>query len=437
MELLSAILENINDGLSNILPVVFTIIQDWWWIPLLVVFFNFWKKQWYFYKAYQWDLATPKILLEIKVPAIVERPIKAMENVFNTLWGLYGPPNWREKWLEGQFPPSFTFEIAGFNQEPHFYIRTEQKAKTLVESTIYSQYPDAEVIEVEDYTKNVPNDIPNKEWNLFGVSMHLQRKDFFPIVTYKRFFEEVVSTPEEKRLDPLSSLMDGIATLKPGEQIWIQICAMPVTISGGDAEVKLEDQAQEYVDKAVKRPGKIKSKSLLQEGVQILATGKPTVAPEVKNLSSPEMDLTPREKDIIRSIEDKISKQCWQCSSRFIYLGTRDVFFKGVSKIPFAFYSAFASPHLNFFMIIKYTFTKIVYFFKKRRLYLRCRKLFRSYKMRVAPSFPEVVKGETFVLNSEELATMFHLPSKDAAPSPTLRRVGAKKSGPPSNLPTQ
>jgi len=435
MEIISPILEIIKSNLSNILPVVFKIVQDWWWAPALLVLFGFWKKQYYFYKAMQWDQATPKIVLELKVPQDVERPIKAMENIFNNLWGgLYGPPNWKEKWFTGEYSPSMSFEITGIDSEPHFYIRAEKRFKNLIESAIYSQYTDAEVTEVEDYTKNVPNDIPNKEWNLFGSSMRLLKPYYIPIVTYKRFFEENVTTPEEKRIDPLSSLLDGISTLKSGEQIWIQIIIKPVTINGPDAEVRLEDQGKEFVDKMVKRPGKVEQKTILEEGAQLLITGKHTEKKEEARISSPELEMTPREKDIVRSVEEKISKQCFECSTRFIYLGTRDVFFKGVSKIPFSFYSAFVVPHLNVFLIIKYAFTKIVYFFRARRLYLRCRKLFRSYKMRVNHSFPQNVKGETFILNSEELATMFHLPG-GVSVTPTFGRIESRKAEAPTNLP--
>ena len=42
--------------------------------------------------------------------------------------------------------------------------------RQLIESNIYSQYPEVEIVQVEDYTKNVPVDIPNRDWDLFGMS---------------------------------------------------------------------------------------------------------------------------------------------------------------------------------------------------------------------------------------------------------------------------
>lgn len=439
MEIISTIFDIIKSNLSTIWPVAVKIVEDWWWLPALLVFFNEWKKQYRFYRTWIWDAARPNILLEIKVPQEVERPIKAMENIFNNLWSIYDAPNWKEKWIEGQFLISFSFEIAGINKEPHFYIRTRKAHKSLVESTIYSQYPEAEVTEVEDYTKGVPADIPNKDWNLFGSSMRFGRKeeDFYPIVTYKRFFEEDIKTPEEKRTDPLSSLLDGIATLSPDEQIWVQIVAKPIVVVGADAEIPLAGKAKKAVDKMMKRPEEAKQKPLLSEAYQILTTGQPTENKKEDKPLPSELELTPAERDAIKSIEEKVNKHCFECHIRFIYLAKRNVFSKAVSRIPFGYFVGFTNGNLNQFRVIKDTLTKVTYFFKKKRVYQKCRKLFRYYKLRVNPSFPEHQKGETFVLNSEELATMWHLPSKTGAPAPTLARVAAKKSVAPPNLPIE
>jgi len=41
-----------------------------------------------------------------------------------------------------------------------------------------------------------------------------------------------------------------------------------------------------------------------------------------------------------------------------------------------------------------------------------------------------------FVLNIEELASMFHLVSREAVPAPEIQRIESKKAEPPPNLPT-
>ena len=55
--------------------------------------------------------------------------------------------------------------------------------------------------------------------------------------------------------------------------------------------------------------------------------------------------------------------------------------------------------------------------------------------MRVSPAFPG--KGGTFVLNTEELATMFHFPGKQYASAPFIKRIEAKTGEAPPGLPTE
>lgn len=432
-EIFSSIWQAFTERLPVILPIFLKILKDWWWLPALLIFFHFLKNLYLYFIQERWSKTLNFILLEIKLPKEVEKPMKAMENIFANLWAIYDPPNWKEKWIEGHFLLSFSFEIAGINSTPHFYIRTPKIFKSAVESAIYSQYPEAEIFEVEDYTKNVPQDIPNKDWDLFGTSFKLQKSDVYPIKTYK-FFEERPDIKEEKRIDPLSQLLDGIASLKPDEQLWIQIIAKPITIAGKDAEKDLVSEGKKIIDELAKRPKKTPPKPILQEAAEILIFGPPKEKKKEEiSLVGPEILLTPGEKEVVKAIEDKISKYAYDCTVRWIYLGKRDVFLKALVRIPFGFFTSFNTVNLNALRVDKNTLTKVSYLFKKRRVYLKQRRLFRYYQLRLPPYFP--FGGGTFVLNNEELATLWHLPGKTVAPAPTVPRVEAKKGEPPSTLP--
>jgi hypothetical protein len=61
------------------------------------------------------------------------------------------------------------------------------------------------------------------------------------------------------------------------------------------------------------------------------------------------------------------------------------------------------------------------------------RKLLDAYKNR--GYFYNEFKRPHFVLNTEELATIFHFPAGGLATSPSFTRIGSKKSEAPSNLP--
>jgi len=99
--------------------------------------------------------------------------------------------------------------------------------------------------------------------------------------------------------------------------------------------------------------------------------------------------------------------------------------------IPINFFLSFNTENLNAF---KPKSTSIKYPpLKDQRLYLKQRDIFWRYLNRYVPGYPE--DSETYILNTEELATLFHLPSRNMAPASGLERIRSKKGEPPANLP--
>ncbi len=423
----------IPEFLSPILLIFWQIFKNWWWVlPLFLL----WSPFLYLYLWWRqecWDATVPRILLEIKIPKEILKPIKAMEYVFAGFHAIHDPPIWREKWIEGQYQLGFSLEIVSINGEVHFYIRTPARFRNLFESNIYAQYPEVEISEVPDYTKNVPQDIPNKDWDLSGMSVITVRPDPYPIKTYTKF-ESELQTKEEKRIDPLAELLEGMSSLKPGEQLWIQIIAKPIR-----DEKNWVKQGQKIRDKLVKRPEKPKQKPMIQELIEVLISGPSTSSEKKAELIPPEMKLTPGEREIVNAIEEKISKLGFDCHIRYIYLAKRDVFFAPRAAIPFGFFKQLSAENLNSFKPLKETKTKVksvfFWFLDKRRLYLRKRRILRYYQKRLPPFFPR--SGGTYVFNTEELATLYHFPSKMVVPAPAVPRIEAKRGEPPPGLPIE
>jgi len=411
------------------------IFKVWWWIfpPLLL-----WRPFLYLYRYWRqecWDATIKRVVLEIKIPKEVLKPIRAMEHVFAGFHAIHDVMTWREIWIEGMFQLSFALEIVSIDGEVHFYIRVPEIYRKIIESNIYSQYPEAEISEVEDYTKNIPQDIPNKDWDLFGTDFENTKPDPYPIKTYLKF-ETERETKEEKRIDPLSGLLEGMATLGPGEQFWVQIVVKPIL-----EEKPWVKQGLEIRDKLVRRPGKPIQKPMILEAADILITGTPPggAPAEEKEFIPPEMKLTPGEREIVQAIEEKISKFGYDCCIRYIYLGKRDVFFKPRARPPFGFFKEVSTANLGGLKPEKTRFTKVksvpFWFLDARRLYLRKRRLFRYYCKRWFPLFPR--PGGTYVLNTEELATLYHFPGRIVAPAPAVPRIEAKKGEAPPGLPIE
>lgn len=431
MDPLNFILESfssLSPGQRGIFEMIWEFIKTWWWIILPIVLFNPLKTYYRFWLMVRWDARQEKVVLEIKVPKEVLKPIKAMEYVMSGIHGIHDKPNFREKWLEGQFQLSVSFEIAGINGTPHFFIRVPAKFRRQIESNVYAQYPEAEITQVDDYAKYVPQDIPNKDWNLWGMDLSMSKEDPYPLKTYPKF-ETERETKEEKRVDPLAGLLESMSALHPGEQLWVQIVTRPVI-----TESPWVQQGRKIVDKLVRRPVTT-TRPIMQEAAETVLFG-PREEKVERELIPPEMKLTPGEREIVSAIEEKIGKWGFLSNIRFIYLAKQDVFIPTAPiRMAMGFFKSISTQNLNGLRPLMTTITKIQWILRKRRLYIRKRRMFRNYQKRWSPFFPR--PGGMFILNTEELATLYHFPSRVVAPAPTVPRVEAKKGEPPFELPTE
>jgi len=409
--------------------------------------FLLWKPFLYFWRWWRVEefLKRQKmILLEIKIPEESLKPIRAMETVMAGLWqGFYDPPGlWMEKWWDGKIIMGLSFETVSIGGETHFYIRIPDYRRDTLETCIYSQYPEAEITIAEDYTRNVPQDIPNKDWDLWAIDYRLFNPDPYPIKTYTQF-ETEAEREEEKRVDPVAMLLEWLAKVRPGEQFWLQIQATPISESWAEPFFK---EGEVLKEKLSKRPEKPKPKPMIQEAAEILITGKPAEEKKVPEfeLIAPELRLTPGEKEIITGVERKISKPPFQTSIRWIWLGKREVWFKGNLRLGLAFLGHYVTENMNAPFPYGGTITKVVSrppfnILDARRVYLRKRKILRLYRERFRPLFPRIGdrKTGTFILNTEELASIYHFPSRVVAPAPGVPRVEAKKEAAPPELPVE
>jgi hypothetical protein len=433
------ILINIWNLIFPYIQFIWTIIKSIWWIilPFFAVRFLHWS--YLLWKNTKWLHKNAKYtMLEFKFPYQVTRPLRAMEDVFTVIWGaMFDPANPKEKYFEGKLLLSFSLEIVSLEGVPHFYARIPSGVRKMFEAAIQSQYPDVEIFEAYDYTKDVPKDIPNQEWDLWGCNyMALPKDDVYPIKTYSKFFEANAEIKdEEKRIDPLTSLIEGFTKIGKGEQIWFQIIAS----SASDDENDYAKRGQALINKLVKRPEKSKEKSLFSQLIDLLFFTNELSEGGKKDsqLMPPEMMLTPGERDVVSAIEQKISKLGFNCSIRSIYLAKRENYFGPNKAIPIAYMNQFQAKNLNGLLPWKPSITKIQApdFFQKQRVYLRKRDLFLRYIDRDTIYTP--FSGGTCLLNVEELTTLFHFPGIEVAPATQLGRLEVKKAAPPPTLPIE
>ncbi|MDD4661960.1 MAG: hypothetical protein PHG24_01620 [Candidatus Pacebacteria bacterium] len=413
------------------LAIVFSI----WWIFLLYYAIKLIHFSYLLWKNTEWLIGNvSRTLLEIKFPREMLKPLRVMEDVFSVIWGaMYDPPNMKEAYFEGKFLLSLSLEIVSLEGVPHFYMRIPTMGRKLIEGAIYAQYPNVEITDADDYTRRVPYNLPNKDWDLWGCNFMPVKEDIYPIKTYKKFFEGGMDSPyEEKRMDPITDLIESFTKIGKGEQLWFQII-----ISSAD------DDANDYVKRGKalvndlsKRPKPKQDKSLFEKMVDVFL-GKTEEAKKEENLLPPEMFLTSGEREVVAAIEEKVSKLGYNCSLRSVYVARRENFFSPNKILPLAYMNQFGSKNLNNLVPWKRTITKIQApdFFQERRVNIRKRDLFTRYVNRDS-AFSPYGGGRCF-LNIEEIATLYHFPGLNVAPTAQLERLEIKKAPPPPTLPVE
>jgi hypothetical protein len=140
-------------------------------------------------------------------------------------------------------------------------------------------------------------------------------------------------------------------------------------------------------------------------------------------------DLTSGKRKAIQAIEDKMSKIGFECAIRFIYVDRRDAFTQSNISSVVGSLRQFNTNDLNALVQNENVKTKTNGLFKNKKLESRKKRIFSNY---ISNNFPK----KTSILNTEELATLYHFPSSGVK-SPLLKRVSTRRSGPPSNLPIQ
>ena len=237
--------------MSPLDAMVYVILNGGWVIYLIIIMMMAYDV-WLNAIQNSWFSKIKFIILAVDIPKDTEQTPKAIEQLFATLSGAHTPIGTRDKY-NGMFQLSFAFEIVSIDGYVQFLIRTPEQSRDVVESAVYSQYPDAEITQVEDYVTEMPKNFPDEKYNMWGTEVVPVANDVYPIKTYLDFEDKV--SGEFK--DPMASILETMSKIKPGEQVWLQIMLRPT-----DAAWTKRSQA-EAAKIAGKKP-KEKKKSILE-----------------------------------------------------------------------------------------------------------------------------------------------------------------------------
>lgn len=306
--------------------------------------------------------------------------VAPMETVFSNLAGIRDVVGDRH----------LTFEIATEQELITFYVTVPVALVDFVEKQITSQYPDA-LVEQAPY----PNFF-TEGGRVAAAQLVLKKPDYFPLRSYSNGLT----------VDGLSALTNSLSKLAAsGAGAAIQIVFRPVA---GNRWAKAGHQAAKSLQQG-KAAGQTISEGVFKGlGELVTTSNKDGNKPEAKTITS-------GQEDVVRAIETKAAKAGFETVIRLVATAADEVQAKSHLKALVDSFLQFNAPELNGLTSAKLDESEVL----------------RNYVLR---QFGNPKNGA--ILNTEELATLFHLPGSKTE-TPHIRWVKAKRLAAPDNLPKE
>ncbi|MDD5152474.1 MAG: hypothetical protein PHS95_00510 [Candidatus Pacebacteria bacterium] len=395
----------------------FSFLFQWFplWGPIILISI-FWN-EWMYYIQADFRAKMEWVLLEIKLPKEIQKTPLAMEIALGALYQS-SAGEWHDKYWHGKVKDWFSLEMVSIEGHVKFFVRCIKKYKNLIETQFYAQYPDIEIFEVPDYTRYIDFKGMKGEWDVFGSEYKLTKADPLPIRTYVDYGLDRQEVEEEFKIDPLTSIIEYLGSMGKDEQFWIQIL---VRASGDDWKKEGAELVKEMAGRNKKS----------------------------KDDKAPPPILTKGESQAVENIERHMGKLGFDCGIRALYVAKKEKFSYGNIAPLLGLLKPFSNSNANGFKPTGHTigfdfpwqkyysfdrFVLIPEFFTDGMAHINQnrKEQFEAYKHRswFYPPHPR----KSFLLTSEELATIFHFPG-GVAQTPTFGRIPSKKSEAPINLP--
>jgi len=425
-----------SDGISDFFTqgtweIIFGLFVIFGWVIivslLLVVGIRFYKE----YRKNKYTADWKWVMLAIDIPALNVQTPKAVEQMFAHLAGAFDQPDIAKAFRGGYKQRYFSLEIISIEGYIQFLIRTEEKFRDLVETSIYAQYPEAEVVEVEDYVTAVPDKFPNDEYDVWASDFGLAENEAYPIRLYSEFEHNISKDTVLK--DPMGTFLESFSRIASGEQMWFQIIIQPISNSWKE---KVISKIKEMLGDESSSSGFLPALKFNEPGKswdelsnQLL--GGPRVEGEdASSEKEKKVEVTPGQSKLVEGMEGKIGKIGFKTKMRGVYIARKEVFKpeRGINALIGAI-NQFNIPSSN--SLVPNFGIKASYFMKDKRILYRKNLLMRAYKKRKIK-----IGSNPFVLNTEELATVWHFPMSHVK-TPLLQKSLAKSSEPPAGLPIE
>lgn len=367
------------------------------------------------------------VMLEMRIPRDIDKSPRAMETALTEFWLADAETTFIHRFVKGQVRTFYSLEIASFGGEIHFYVRVPKAYQKAVEANLYSQYPEIELVEVEDYALKFKFD-PElhtcycSDWRLEGVYPGGDpRINAYPIKTYIDY--ELEKDPKEEfKIDPLATVLEFMGSIKPTEQMWVQIIFTSAYRVG--VLNRKDNEWKTLVEQEVQR-------------IRLEAAVFPEELPEEvseERLKQARPRATWKQSQQMETMERNLSKHPFDVGIRGAYISTVEDFDRTYWNFRWM-WRPFANPQYMSQLRPRRWHNPFDYpwqDFHDFRWNLATRRFFDAYRRR--SFFYTPWETPPNMMTSEVLASIFHPPSR-AVTTPGITRIAATKAEPPANLP--
>ncbi len=350
-----------------------------------------------------------RVIFEVKVPRISDEEATfktsamAMESFFASLHGLLKS--------KGDDDEYFGFEIVSKTGTGiKFYVVCSERTSNFVEGQIYANYPASQVTKVGT---NIDDFEGDKYWEM--AKLEEIKSHIFPLKTYN-----------DLEIDSMAPITSAMAQLEDGEVVAFQLLVKPV----GDIWQK---EGNDYVS-TMKTGKSLKEMSVAQNLVVLIASEFWSILVRIlteaamlfggsnsgegekrAKVSAPAPKLTIVQEMEVNSIENKMAKMGFTAQARFLVSSKTPDRAKHNMRSVIASMNQFSTTNLNSLIVGETVVGQQAYSHFVDRLFDASR---------------------AYVLNVEELASIFHLPSQKVE-TPNIGWSYSRKVEPPANLPIQ
>ncbi|MCX6719167.1 MAG: hypothetical protein NTZ38_02200 [Candidatus Taylorbacteria bacterium] len=390
-------------------------------VLLAIIFWDLWVD----YVRGKNYLKTSYSVLELKLPKDTFKSPKAMEIFLNAIHNTSDGSYFAQYW-KGETRPWYSLELISVEGVVKFLIWSESVRVQGTMSALYSQFPSIEIRKIEDYTRSVHYD--PKEFRIWAAEFKFTNKisQVYPIKTYIDYGLDK-DPKEEFKVDPMLPLIEFMGSVGPNQQVWMQIllrCHKEDRRKKGsifEKEDSWKADAVKEVNKILMRDPETKVAGTIIEGTTF--TKMPSISEG--------------EKEAAAAIERRIGKLAFDVGIRFLYIAKPDVFstpfgvggvissmkqfndenLNGFKTNNDKWHMRLGDPWLDYKNWRRKRYGKLALMAFKRRSY-----------------FYAPFKAKPLIMNTEEIATIYHFPGS-VSQTPNLERIPSKKAQAPGNLP--